>query len=250
MSQKWRFDPKWRIKIRFFDITLRVFNIFQSSFCIQLVLVRRKFCRQKVFQNNQDGDLNWFFHSSQNTKFSKFSQNLSCYFIKLCPKKKLYKLHKESPKKRLESENPWFRIGMWLNVFTNIDPKFTLTGDTWTTIINYDQKYVVVVVHLSLRAVTPPTMHTLLPIMKQQHLSLTMTGSLPWIQHSLMNRTYIYIPTINEWTEKKNQNLKVNNICWRRDYTQNWECWCAQIRIKIFWCKVYLIRHSRMKKQH
>jgi hypothetical protein len=60
----------------------------------------------------------------KNTKCSKFSQNLSFYYKDLRPKKKsCYNLHKESPKKIwLESENPWFRIGIWLNVFVNIYP--------------------------------------------------------------------------------------------------------------------------------
>jgi hypothetical protein len=42
MSQKWRFDPKWRIKIIFFVITLRVSNMFSIFFLHSFGVCRRK----------------------------------------------------------------------------------------------------------------------------------------------------------------------------------------------------------------
>jgi hypothetical protein len=52
-SQKWWFNPKWRMKIRFFSITLRASNIFQASFCIRLVLVDANFVEKKISKNSR-----------------------------------------------------------------------------------------------------------------------------------------------------------------------------------------------------
>jgi hypothetical protein len=55
MRQKWRFDPKWRIKIRIFDVTLRVSNIFAIFFLPSLGLSKTQNLWKKVFQKIQDG---------------------------------------------------------------------------------------------------------------------------------------------------------------------------------------------------
>jgi hypothetical protein len=66
MSQKWWFDPKWRIKIRFLDVTLRVSIIFSIFFLHSSgIKIRRKFCGKKVFQKIQDGGSKEFFHSKK-----------------------------------------------------------------------------------------------------------------------------------------------------------------------------------------
>jgi hypothetical protein len=49
MSQKWRFDPKWRIKIRFFGVTLRASNIFSIFFLHSLGLSETQVKRKKSF---------------------------------------------------------------------------------------------------------------------------------------------------------------------------------------------------------
>jgi hypothetical protein len=41
ICQKWWNDPRWRIKIRLFSITLKVSIFFQSFFSIWFMLVRR-----------------------------------------------------------------------------------------------------------------------------------------------------------------------------------------------------------------
>jgi hypothetical protein len=55
MSQKRLFDSKWRIKIRFFDVTLRVSNIFSIA--------------KKVCQKIQDGGSNDFYNSAAILEF-------------------------------------------------------------------------------------------------------------------------------------------------------------------------------------
>jgi hypothetical protein len=79
MSRKWRFDPKWRIKIRFFHVTLRVSNIFLIFFLHSLGLSRRTFCGKKVFQKIQDGGFNDFFHSSRHLGTSNPKFTLRSY---------------------------------------------------------------------------------------------------------------------------------------------------------------------------
>jgi hypothetical protein len=49
---KWRFDPKWRIKIRFFDVTLREYNIFSIFFLHSSGLSKTQILWKKVFSKN------------------------------------------------------------------------------------------------------------------------------------------------------------------------------------------------------
>jgi hypothetical protein len=57
-------------KSNFLTALERYPTFFQSSFCIHLVLVRRKFCRKKVFQKIQDSGLNIFFRFSRHLGYS------------------------------------------------------------------------------------------------------------------------------------------------------------------------------------
>jgi hypothetical protein len=50
MSQKWRFDPKWRVKIRFFDVTLRGSNIFSIFFLHSFGFGGAIFAKKKFFK--------------------------------------------------------------------------------------------------------------------------------------------------------------------------------------------------------
>jgi hypothetical protein len=74
------------------------------------------------------------FENFQFVKNTKFSQNLNFYYRDLRPKKKLLQFAQEITKKKLslELENPWFRIGKWLDFFANIYPK--LIWPSWRKI--------------------------------------------------------------------------------------------------------------------
>jgi hypothetical protein len=53
MSQKWRFDPKWLIKIRFFNITLRVSNLFSIFFLHSVGVTKTQILWKKFFKNSK-----------------------------------------------------------------------------------------------------------------------------------------------------------------------------------------------------
>jgi hypothetical protein len=50
--------PKWRIKIRLFDITMRVYNIFSIYFLHSFSVGKTQILREKSFQKTQDGGCN------------------------------------------------------------------------------------------------------------------------------------------------------------------------------------------------
>jgi hypothetical protein len=79
MSQKWWFDPKWQIKIRFFEIAQRVSNIFSIFFLHSFGVGNTQILWKKVFQKIQDGGLNGFFHSSRHLEFFE-----KLFFHKIC----------------------------------------------------------------------------------------------------------------------------------------------------------------------
>jgi hypothetical protein len=58
MSQNWRFDPKWQIKIRFFHITLRASNIFTIFFLHSFSFAETQMLWKKSFSKIQDGSWN------------------------------------------------------------------------------------------------------------------------------------------------------------------------------------------------
>jgi hypothetical protein len=82
MSQKWRFDPKWRIKIRFFDVTMRESKIFSIFFLHSSDLSKTQILWKKVFQKIQDDGWNekknrlgrhlGFFEILFSTKFASY----------------------------------------------------------------------------------------------------------------------------------------------------------------------------------
>jgi hypothetical protein len=80
MSQKWRFDPKWRIKIRFFDVTLRGLNKTQILW-------------KKGFSKIQDGGSNDFFILAAILDFLKnfFSIKFASYQHQMNAKRRLKK---------------------------------------------------------------------------------------------------------------------------------------------------------------
>jgi hypothetical protein len=82
MSQKRRFDLKWRIKIRFFDKTLRVFNIFSIFFLHSFGVKKTQILWKKTFSKIQDGALNGFFHLSRHLGFfEKLFFHKNCVFL-------------------------------------------------------------------------------------------------------------------------------------------------------------------------
>jgi hypothetical protein len=94
MSQKWRFDSKWQIKIRFFHITLRVSNIFSIFFLHSFGVTKTQILWKKSFQKIQDGGLNGFFYSSHHLGFfEKLVFHKICVLVTLneCKKKRLKK---------------------------------------------------------------------------------------------------------------------------------------------------------------
>jgi hypothetical protein len=78
MSQKWRFDPKWRIKIRFFVITLRESNIFSIFFLHSFVVSETQILWKKVFQKSKMAAQTIFSFQQPSWIFRKtfFPQNL------------------------------------------------------------------------------------------------------------------------------------------------------------------------------
>jgi hypothetical protein len=80
MSQKWRFDPKWRIKIRFFGVTLRVSIIFSIFFLHSLGLSKTHTLWKKVFKKIQDGGWNEFFFGAAILDLKK----KKLFFHKVC----------------------------------------------------------------------------------------------------------------------------------------------------------------------
>jgi hypothetical protein len=55
MSQKWRFDPKWRPKMRIFYINFESIQHFSIFFLHSFGVGKSIFCKKKIFQKNQDG---------------------------------------------------------------------------------------------------------------------------------------------------------------------------------------------------
>jgi hypothetical protein len=48
-STRWRHSPKGLVRIDFSTMTSKVFNFFQSVFCVRFVLLIRMFCGKKFF---------------------------------------------------------------------------------------------------------------------------------------------------------------------------------------------------------
>jgi hypothetical protein len=104
MSQKWRFGPKWRIKIRFFDITLRVSNIFSIFFLHSLGVGKTQIL------------LNGFFHSSRHLWWLE-----KLFFHKICVlptpnerKKKIEKMLDTLRVRGLWKKNLMRKSGAWI----------------------------------------------------------------------------------------------------------------------------------------
>jgi hypothetical protein len=100
MSQKWRFDPKWRIKIRFFDLTLRVSNIF-AIFVLHSFGVRKtQILWKKSFSKNPRWRLKRFFSlDSPSWIFWKLFLHKICVFLNAKRRLKEYWIHSELCKK-------------------------------------------------------------------------------------------------------------------------------------------------------
>jgi hypothetical protein len=79
MSQKWRFDPKWRIKIWFFVITLRGSNIFSIFYLHSFGISKMQILWKKSFSKNPRWRLKRFFYSSRHLGFFE-----KLFFHKIC----------------------------------------------------------------------------------------------------------------------------------------------------------------------
>jgi hypothetical protein len=80
MSQKLWFDPKWRIKIRFFcHNSESIQNFFNLLFAFIWCCKDANFVEKKVFQKIKDGGLHGFFYFSRHLGFFE-----KLFFHKIC----------------------------------------------------------------------------------------------------------------------------------------------------------------------
>jgi hypothetical protein len=67
-------------QIRYFRINVRVYNIFQSSFCIFLRLVRHKFCEKNSFPKNP----RWRLKLNKSIPATILDFSTKLFFYKIC----------------------------------------------------------------------------------------------------------------------------------------------------------------------